>query len=105
MSDKQKPRGHYVSFGIAIGIGIFGVLGVAISFITENFALIGVGPAVGVPIGLLIGQSLESKKEQEGKLRELTIQEKQRQRMLIFVGLGFAFLGILGFLLFAIVTS
>ena len=60
---------------------------------------------MGVPIGLLIGQSLESKKEQEGKLRELTIQEKQRQRMLIFVGLGLAFLGILGFLLFAIVSS
>lgn len=105
MTEKKRPKGHYVSVGIAIGIGIFGVLGFIVSALTDNFALLGVGPAVGVPIGILIGQSLESKKEREGMIRELTIQEKQRQQIMIFIGIGLAFLGILGFLLFAIVNS
>lgn len=105
MSTIKKPKGHYISVGIIIGIGIFGMLGTVIYLITNNFAFIGVGPAVGIPIGLILGQSIESKKEREGKIRELSTQEKQRQHLLIFLGLGVAFLSIIGFLLFAIVQS
>lgn len=102
---KQHPKGHYTTLGIAIGAGAFGILGVIICMITDNMGLIGIGPAVGIPIGLLIGQSLEGKKEREGRVRELTVQEKQRQRIAIFVGVAMAFFGILAFLLFAIVNS
>ena len=105
MSTIKKPKGHYISVGIIIGIGIFGMLGTVIYLITNNFAFIGAGPAVGLPIGLILGQSMESKKEREGKIRELSTQEKQRQHLLIFLGLGVAFLSIIGFLLFAIVQS
>ena len=105
MSTIKNPKGHYISVGIIIGIGIFGILGTVIYLITNNFAFIGVGPAVGLPIGLILGQSMESKKEREGKIRELSTQEKQRQHLLIFLGLGVAFLSIIGFLLFAIVQS
>lgn len=104
-TNKQHPKGHYTTLGIAIGAGVFGVLGFIICVLTDNMGLIGVGPAVGIPLGLLIGQSLESKKEREGKVRELTVTEKQRQRTAIFVGIGLAFLGVLAFLLFVIVNS
>lgn len=102
---KQYPKGHFVTVGIAIGAISFGILGVIICIVTDNMGLIGVGPSVGIPIGLLIGQSLESKNERLGRVRELTVTEKQRQRVAIFVGIGLAFLGILGFLGFVIANS
>lgn len=102
---KQYPKGHYTTLGIAIGAIVFGLLGFVICLMTDNMALLGVGPSVGIPIGLIFGQNLEGRKEREGMVRELTMVEKQRQRIAIFVGIAFAFLGILAFLLFAIVNS
>lgn len=102
---KQYPKGHYTTMGIAVGAIVFGALGFIICMITDNMGLLGVGPSVGIPIGLIFGQILEGRKQREGMVRELTEHEKQRQRVAIFVGIAFAFLGILAFLLFAIVNS
>jgi len=97
--DKTYPKGHFVRMGMAIGIAIFSALGIAISFLTENFALIGTGPAIGVATGLAIGQSLESKYEKEGRIRPLNESDKKKQKIGIGVLIGLLIIGVLVFLL------
>ena len=75
MSTIKKPKGHYISVGIIIGIGIFGMLGTVIYLITNNFAFIGVGPAVGIPIGLILGQIWKAKKSAKEKLENLVLKK------------------------------
>lgn len=65
---KKYPKGHFVGMWMGIGIAIFAGLGIAFSVITENFGLIGIGPAIGIAIGLSIGQSVENKYNKEGKI-------------------------------------
>ncbi|USN45436.1 MAG: hypothetical protein H6502_05295 [Candidatus Woesearchaeota archaeon] len=63
MKDKNKkyPEGYFASLGMGIGIAVFSGLGILLCTVTKNYGLIGVGPAVGVPIGLSIGQGIEKK--------------------------------------------
>ena len=72
---------------MTIGIALFSGFGIPISIATENFAFIGIGPALGVAIGLLIGSSIEAKHKQEGKIRPLTEEEKKRKNLLITIGI------------------
>ncbi len=79
MVDKNKkyPEGHFLGVGMAIGIACFSGVGIAISNSTGNPGLIGIGPAIGVGIGLLLGKAMEEKYRKEGKIRPLTKKEKE----------------------------
>jgi predicted MFS family arabinose efflux permease len=69
--NNKKPSGYYLSYGIAIGLP----LGVAIGTALGNIAI---GPAIGVGIGAGLGSMWEAKAKSEGRIRELTEEEKKR---------------------------
>lgn len=82
-NEKKYPKGYFINLWMGLGIAIFSGIGVPLAIITESFAFIGIGPAIGVSVGLAIGQGLENKYEKEGKMRELTPTEKRRSRRLL----------------------
>ena len=50
--DLKIPEGQIIAKWMGIGIAIFAGLGIPLSIITSNFAFIGIGPALGVAVGL-----------------------------------------------------
>lgn len=62
MSEKQKKkdeeRNRYLAIGLAIGMPIFGLIGAALCLATDNPGLLGVAPAIGLAIGIAIGEGL-----------------------------------------------
>ena len=101
-NNKQYPEGHFVWMWMGIGIAVFSGLGIPLSIITENYAFIGIGPALGVSLGLAIGSSIEAKHKKEGKLRPLSEKEKKRQRIGITAGIVILSLLALTFLILAL---
>ena len=96
---KQYPEGHFVGLWMGIGIAIFSGLGVAISAIAQNYAFIGIGPAIGVAFGLPIGQAIENKHKQQGRIRPLTKKEKKAKKNIVYIGLALFLLGVVVFTL------
>ncbi len=74
--NKNFPEGHFIGMWMGIGVAIFAGLGVPLSRITGHSGLFGVGPALGVVLGLLIGKIVEDKKRQAGLIRPLNATEK-----------------------------
>ena len=101
MEDKNKKyaEGHFLGIWMVIGIAIFSGLGIPLSIVTENYAFIGIGPALGVAFGLAIGQAIEKKYKKEGKIRPLTEDEKKRRQMAVLGGVLILTLGVIVFLL------
>jgi hypothetical protein len=105
-NNKEFPKGHFVGMWMGIGIAIFSGLGIPISIITKNFGFVGIGTAIGIVFGLLVGQSIENKYSREGRIRPLTESEKiNRQGVLnlgkkITISIGLVLLTI-GVLLFS----
>ena len=100
-NNKKYPEGHFVGMWIGIGIAIFTGVGVPIPFATGNPGLFGIGPALGVSIGLAIGSGIEAKYRKEGKIRSLTEEEKKRKRLGITIGIiTLVALSLVGLLLF-----
>jgi len=100
-NDKKYPKGYFLNLWMGMCIAIFSGIGIPIAIISENFAFIGIGPAIGVSIGLAIGQGIENKHEKEGKMRPLTKEEKRGARRMLFLGIAVLFmLAILGVLFF-----
>jgi hypothetical protein len=97
--DDKYPKGYFLGMWTGIGIAIFSGVGIPISIVTENFAFIGIGPAIGVSIGIAVGQSLENKYENEGRLRPLTDAENRNRKTMILIAAGIVALGVLVFLL------
>ena len=97
-SQQQKfPKGHFVRMWTGLGMAIFSGLGVPLSIVADNFAFIGIGPAIGVAFGISIGQSIENNKEKAGLIRPLTEEEQRTRRKLtitagVLIGLGVALL-------------
>ena len=56
MQDEERNR--YLAIGIAIGMPIFGLIGMALCLATGNPGLLGVGPGVGLAMGIAIGEGL-----------------------------------------------
>ncbi len=77
-NEKQYPKGYFIGIGLAIGIPIGLPVGLAIG----NMAL---GPALGLPIGLVLGMAMEKKYNKNP--RELTEQEKMRQKRMSWLGI------------------
>jgi len=98
-SNKQYPEGHFVGMWMGIGIAIFTGVGVSIAFATGNPGLSGIGPALGVSIGLAIGSGIEAKYKKEGKIRPLTEEEEKRKKIAVTAGVVILLLGTLFFLI------
>lgn len=97
--ENTYPEGHFLGMWMGIGIVIFSLIGIPLSIITDNVGFIGIGPALGVAFGLAIGQSIENKYKQEGKIRPLTESEIKRKRMSVTIGIIILILGIVIFAL------
>ncbi|MCK5233828.1 MAG: hypothetical protein KAJ91_03345 [Candidatus Aenigmarchaeota archaeon] len=67
MKQKRYPEGHFIEWGVALGL----ILGVPIGLALGNLAW---GPAIGVILGISIGFSLE--KQKNPNPRQLTKEEE-----------------------------
>lgn len=89
---KQYPKGTF----IALGMLCFVPVGIALAIGTNNPGLIGIGPALGLPIGL----AWEEKQRKKGKLiSDSSAKGNKRIQFWLLFLLGIMFLGILAFLL------
>lgn len=98
-NSKKYPEGHFVGIWMAIFIVIFSAIMIPLSIVTENFAFIGIGPALGVSIGLAIGQSIEDKYKQEGRIRPLSESEIKSKKIAVAAGIVVLMFGVLIFFL------
>ena len=73
MYHSNKNNAKMESFrrkGMAIGMILFTPFGIALWLTTGNPGLLGVGPAVGIPVGLSIGEAMYKRHiEQDKDLR------------------------------------
>jgi hypothetical protein len=60
----NAERERYTAIGLTIGMPIFALIGLILCIATDNFGLIGVGPAVGLAIGIAIGEGLYRRSQQ-----------------------------------------
>jgi hypothetical protein len=97
--DKKYPEGHFLGMWMGIGIAIFSGLGIPLSIVTDNPGFIGIGPALGVAFGLAIGQSIENKYKEKGRIRPLTESELKRKKIAVAVGVAILTIGVLIFIL------
>lgn len=93
--DDKYPEGHFLGMWMVIGIAIFSGFGIPLSIATDNPGFIGIGPALGVAFGLSIGQSLENKYKQQGKIRPLAESEIKRKKIAVALGVAILILGVL----------
>ena len=93
------PKGYFTGIWMVLGLAVFSGVGIPLSVITENFGLIGIGPAIGISLGLAIGQSVENNYEKTGKIRPLTDKERKHRKLFIFLGIVLLIIGVLLFLL------
>jgi hypothetical protein len=99
MQEMEKyPEGHFVGMWIGIGIALFAGLGVPLAIATGNLGLMGIGPALGVTVGVAIGQGIENKYRKEGQIRPLTSEERRRRRTVVTAGVIVVLMGVILFL-------
>ncbi len=68
------PKGYYQQLWIGLGMAIFGIpLGVAMGSALGNMAFVGIGPAMGLPIGIAIGNEKDKKAAEEGRQLDITM--------------------------------
>jgi hypothetical protein len=61
---RNSERDRYMAIGIAIGMPIFALAGFIVCIATDNPGLIGVGPAIGLAMGIAIGEGLYQRRRQ-----------------------------------------
>jgi len=100
MNNKEKiyPEGHFVGIWIVICIAIFSGFGIPLSVVTENFAFIGIGSALGVAVGTAIGQSIENRYKQDGRIRLLSESETKSRKNAVAIGVLTMIFGVLIFI-------
>ena len=94
----KYPEGNFLGIWMAVCIGILTAIWIPLSILTGNLALIGVGPAMGVAVGLAVGQIVEHKQRKEGKIRPLNESEKRIRKVAVVVGIIIALMGCFLFL-------
>ena len=69
---QSKEKSHYLGMGMAIGMIIFAPLGIILAIATDTPGLLGIGPAMGVGVGIALGEGLyrRSLPDQEEKNHE-----------------------------------
>jgi len=55
---RDAERDRYMAIGMAIGMPSFALIGIALCIVTDNLGLLGLGPAIGLAIGISIGEGL-----------------------------------------------
>ncbi len=90
----QLPEGYFVSKWIGISILICSIVVVSIGILLEKPGILGLGPAIGVGIGSIIGQRVEKRKEALGLIRPLTPAEKKKQKTSIIAGIVLLIIGL-----------
>jgi hypothetical protein len=64
----NAERNRYIAIGMAIGMPSFALIGFALCIATDNPGLLGLGPAIGLTMGIAIGEGLYQRSMQgEGK--------------------------------------
>lgn len=103
---KKYPEGHFVGMWMALGIAIFSGIGIPLSIATENYAFMGIGPALGVAFGMSIGTGIEAKMKKQGKIRPLTKEEAKKKRGGVAIGIiALLILVVLALIMFFIVSG
>lgn len=93
--EEEYPEGHFIGLWMGIGIAIFSGIGIPLSIITDNPGLIGIGPAIGVGFGISIGQIMENKYKQQGKIRARSDVESKRNKIAVFIGIIILVIGLI----------
>lgn len=101
---EKYPEGYFVGMWMGIGIALFSGIGIPLSIIIDNPGFIGIGPALGIAFGLAIGQGIENKYKQEGKIRPLTDVEKKRKKKVVTLGMISLIIGIILVLLLFLIN-
>ena len=63
---RNTERERYMAIGLAIGMPSFALIGLALCLATDNLGLLGVAPAIGLTIGIAIGEGLYRRSQQRG---------------------------------------
>ena len=58
---KQELKRHYQGKGMAIGMALFMPFGVILWLLLDTPGMLGVGPALGVSIGIALGEAMYKK--------------------------------------------
>jgi hypothetical protein len=66
----NAERDRYIGIGMAIGMPSFALVGFVLCIATDNPGLLGLGPAIGLTMGIAIGEGLYRRSRQsEGNKR------------------------------------
>ncbi|PLX00309.1 MAG: hypothetical protein C0594_15835 [Marinilabiliales bacterium] len=82
-NDGKYPKGHFVRKWMILGIAIFGGLGVPLSVVADNKGFIGLGPAIGLAFGVIIGSIIERKYKDKGLLTENKEDDSKVKKLLL----------------------
>ena len=55
---RDAERDRYMAIGLAIGMPSFALIGFALCIATDNLGLLGLAPAIGLAMGIAIGEGL-----------------------------------------------
>lgn len=65
---RNAERDRYIAIGMAIGMPSFALIGFAWCLATDNLGLLGLAPAIGLTMGIAIGEGLYQRSRRgEGK--------------------------------------
>ena len=65
---RDAERDRYMAIGLAIGMPSFALIGFAWCLATDNLGLLGLAPAIGLTMGIAIGEGLYQRSRRgEGK--------------------------------------
>jgi len=56
----------HMAIGLAIGLPSFALIGFILCIATDTPGLLGVGPAMGVAVGIAIGEGLRQRRKKNG---------------------------------------
>jgi hypothetical protein len=63
-NDRTKEKERCMGLGMAIGMAMFAPLGIVLFIVTDIPGLLGVGPAIGISIGVAFGEHLYKRSKQ-----------------------------------------
>lgn len=97
MENKNEtyPEGHFLGLWMGIGIAMFSGFVIPLSIALDNPGFIGAGPALGAAFGLALGQAVENKYKEEGRIRPLTDSEKKRKKIAVAAGVAILTVGVI----------
>ena len=62
----NAERERYIAIGLAIGMPSFALIGFILCIATDSPGLLGLGPAIGLAVGIAIGEGLYRRSQQRG---------------------------------------